>query len=48
MNDATVEVLARNCMLLREVSIKGSLACSDKSADILLQVVFICLFVIVG
>ena len=39
MNDATVQVLAQNCMLLREVSIKGSLGCSDKSADVLLQVV---------
>ena len=39
VNDATVQVLAQNCMLLREVSIKGSLGCSDKSADVLLQVV---------
>ncbi len=39
VNDATVQVLAQNCMLLREVSIKGSLGCSDKSAEVLLQVV---------
>jgi hypothetical protein len=38
MNDATVQVLAGSCKLLREVAIKGSMSCSDKSVDVLLQV----------
>lgn len=42
VNDATVQVLARSCQLLREVSIKGSMACSDKSANVLLEVSLRC------
>lgn len=38
VNDATVQVLARSCPLLHEVSIKGSMGCSDKSANVLLEV----------
>ena len=43
MNDASVQVLVSCCQLLREVSIKGSVSCSDKSAELLLQV-FVSLF----
>jgi hypothetical protein len=38
MNDATVQVLANSCKLLKEVAIKGSSSCSDTSVDVLLQV----------
>jgi hypothetical protein len=38
VNDATVHVLARSCKLLREVSIKNAIGCSDKSANVLLEV----------
>lgn len=37
MNDATVQVLASSCPKLKEVSIKGSMSCSDKSVHLLLQ-----------
>lgn len=37
MNDATVQVLASSCPQLKEVSIKGSMSCSDKSVHVLLQ-----------
>ncbi len=42
MNDASVQVLASSCLLLREVSIKDSLSCSDKAAELLLQVLLPC------
>jgi hypothetical protein len=46
MNDASVQVLASSCLLLREVSIKDSLSCSDKAAELLLQVLLPCALLI--
>jgi hypothetical protein len=38
VSDAVVKEMTTNCLLLREVSIKGSLGCGDESVEALLQV----------